>query len=234
MKDFLIVAIPSINIIYTDFEDPSDGYGACRIFVYWLVSILVDHIIEHNELVRYIGWNAVDLLILVSAIWSIVVYTEFVLNTKVRLESWDFNPDITLFLVCRGHDLVLPLSILSFFMCIRMLRYLDVFPTVLVPWRTFTRSAFEIFSYMIAFILTLVAFASLYTINFGGQDEDYSGVGRSIRALSPLIFDALPPSDGGAGARIASEVINIFFAFTATFFHIQFIDCDYPGSLQSR
>ena len=217
LKDVVIVFFPIISVICSDVEDPVDGYGGCRILFFWLSTIVLDHVIEREDFTKHLGWNTVDVLIVVSAVWATLGYSRFVLSSK-GLDSWALSPATTLFLVCRGHDLVLPLSFLSFLICFRMLRYLDVFPSILVPWRTFTRSSSEIFSYLIGFVLTLVAFASLYTINFGGEDEAFSGVGRSFRSLSPKLFDALPPRDAAAGARIASEVINIFFAFTVTFF----------------
>jgi len=84
-----------------------------------------------------------------------------------------------------------------------------------VPWGTFTKSFGEITSNLIVFVLIIVGFAILYTINFGGEMPEFSGTMTTFATLLPDLFQNLPPEY--KNDHTMSLLFNFMFGFVVNF-----------------
>ena len=139
MSDFLVLIVIIFRVVVENEPHAMGKNISMRAILLWILTILVDHVIERKLFFKQLGWNILDLLICAFVFWSFVSYSELTMSQQV---SQTFDPEATLFLVSQGNALVFPFSLVLSLAFFRLLRYLDVFPSITVPWRTFTRLVF--------------------------------------------------------------------------------------------
>jgi len=104
---------------------------------------------------------------------------------------------------------------------IRGLRYLDVLPSIKVPWDTFVHSFSELVSYIIVFICIIGAFAALFSLNFGGEMASYSGLMTAFWTLFPDLvgdLETVRGNDGNMHESAIATIVVFCYGFTLAFF----------------
>jgi hypothetical protein len=61
----------------------------------------------------------------------------------------------------RGSTLEQPFSMVLFLIVLRLLRYLEIFPMVAVPWTTFVKALPELVAYSAVFVIISLGFSLL-------------------------------------------------------------------------
>lgn len=164
LKDLLIIGLPVLVVLVNDIYGTTGGYAGARLFGLWFLTMVIDHVRERHLFFQDLGWNVVDIAIAVFAMWSFFGISHFI-HYLARFKQWSLDPSSTLFLITQHRQLIFPFSFTAFLLWLRILRFLHIFPTIAVPWKTFTNSFSEISSYMIVIVVILLAFSTLYALN---------------------------------------------------------------------
>ena len=125
LKDALVIILATLVVVMCGLPGSSNKLFQGGIPALWVLTILVDQIRERKTFLTHLGWNMVDLMIVVCACWCVASTRRF-----MEHQSADqvVDPVATLFLISQASNLVFPFSVLAFFAFLRLLRYLDVFP----------------------------------------------------------------------------------------------------------
>jgi len=113
MKDLAIVIIPLINLAYNDIHGETH-FAAYNLLILWLASIVFDHIREWRLFHQQLGYNTIDILVLIFACWSLVSLAAHVQYDKHDDDDITLDPVAALFFLCSARDLVFPISMLAF------------------------------------------------------------------------------------------------------------------------
>ena len=147
MKDMLIIGVPVINVVLTDIYGSTSRISSLRALLFWTMTVVFDHLRERDRFMKNFGWNMLDVFIIVFFGWSLTAITQlFAFDGRTE---WSMDPSITLFFVNSSRLIMFPISMLIFLMFFRVLRYLHIFPSIVVPWQTFTRSGFLSLTFML-------------------------------------------------------------------------------------
>lgn len=72
---------------------------------------------------------------------------------------------------------------LMFFVTLRVLRYLSLFPALYVPMKTLVHSMREFFSFLVVLILLTLCFNFIFLFSFGATIEEFSGFSMCLTSL---------------------------------------------------
>lgn len=176
LKDVIILLVPMFAVIANDIRDDGGTFVGFRVMLLWLITVVCDHLTDRTSFWKEFSWNVVDLMCVAMACWSFTEVLAFIAYDSDN-QTWSLDPPTSLYLISHSRQIIFPFSVLAFLIFLRNLRFLHIFPSISVPWQTFSHSFQEVVSYLFVFLVVILAFSTLYMINFGGELEEYSGLG---------------------------------------------------------
>jgi hypothetical protein len=144
------------------------------------VTFLVVELVIHIRSCISDGWYLLDVLLVMSSIWLCAEYIRItdVMGGGHFFGDAGLNERLSLVFLSYGPILQLPFSVVVFLLTVRLLRFVNIFPVMSVPWRTFVRSLTEVMAFFFIFCVivlvrtsraqqaschSLALFSSLYT-----------------------------------------------------------------------